>query len=169
MLLCLLLDEVRRKSLLCVSGEGKNLNSCKSKSENLGRRDRRWWCGPTNRSAYDLKLLDFKGFVLPCEKRRRKFLLLPEVTMNPDKNLFHASGLLRRGIIKLSDWCQNLFLGRQMHVLCREVVWGRIRWLLHAHKLLFNEELRSSPLAPGTVLVMMIILSPIFGIGILCL
>lgn len=36
-LLGLLLDKVRRKRLLRVSGEGQSLDGCESKSENLGQ------------------------------------------------------------------------------------------------------------------------------------
>lgn len=154
----LLLDKVRRKRLLCVSGEGKSLSGCKSKSENLGKRDMKMvaWSNQQIR-----KWPEAAGFQRICSSlwgggdNSYYFQNSPWIQR---QNLFHASGLWRRGIIKLSDRCQNLLLGRQMHVLCREVVWGGICWLLHAHKLFLNEEPSSSPLAPGTSLVMMIIL-----------
>lgn len=54
---------------------------------------------------YDLKQLDFEGLFssLQGKRGRQIFITSRSHLESRNKNPFHASGLLRRGIIKLSD------------------------------------------------------------------
>lgn len=75
---------------------------------------------PTNQ-ALTWKQLHFKRICSSLREEEEETIFITSRSPGEfgDENLSHASGLCRRGIIKWSDGCQNVSLGRQKHVLCR--------------------------------------------------